>query len=313
MRAMKLSHLRNFIVVAECGSVQGAGRRLGLTQPAITRSLRALEQELGAALFERSGSGMALTAIGRTVLRRAGGVQAEIGRIKDEVAQLTGRGSGAVSVGLSFVAHAGLLPKVISAFRRTAPDVRLEIKESLFAAVEADLQNGVIDFYVGPIRPGQSYEGKLTIEPLFENRRQIYCRRDHPLSAARSLAELSGASWVTASSTRNSPDELAALFSHYGLPPPHIAVNVQTMLSMMAIAGSSDLLTALPQQLQELLGLTSHLVRIPVCEQLLSATICIVKRVSTPLTPAAEMLSDLFRRAAITHAASLPDTEALAR
>lgn len=179
--------------------------------------------------------------------------------------------------------------------------------------MESDLQNGVVDFYVGPVLPGQSYEGKLTIEPLFENRRQIFCRRGHRLSKARSLAALSGASWVTASSPRNSQDELAALFSHYGLPPPHVAVNVQTMLSMMSIAGSSDLLTALPQQLQELLGLNSDLVRIPVQEPLLSATICIVKRVSTPLTPAAENLSDLFRRAAITHAASLPDTEALAR
>ena len=310
---MKLSHIRNFVAVAECGGVQAAGRRLGFTQPAITRSIREFEQELGAPLFERSGSGMALTAIGQAVLRRAGGVQAELNRIQDEVAQLMGRGSGTVSVGLSFVAHAGLLPKVISAFRRTASSVRLEIKESLFAAVEADLQNGVIDFYVGPILPGKSYDGKLTIEPLFENRRQIFCRRGHPLSNAKSLEELSGCSWVTASSTRNSQDELAALFSHYGLSPPHVAVNVQTMLSMMSIAGSSDLLTALPQQLQELLGLSSNLVRIPVREQLLPATICIVRRASVPLTPAAEMLSDLFRRAAITHAATLPDTEALTR
>ena len=310
---MKLSHIRNFIAVAECGSIQAAGRQLGITQPAITRSIRDLEQELGASLFKRSGSGMALTPIGQTVLGRAGGVQAELSRIQDEVAQLTGRGSGTVSVGLSFVAHAGLLPKVISAFRRTAPDVRLEIKESLFAAVESDLQNGVIDFYVGPILPGQSYDGKLTVEPLSENRRQIYCRRNHRLAKAKSLADLTGASWVTASATRNSQDELAALFRHYGLPQPHVAVNAQTMLSMMFIAGSSDLLTALPQQLQELLGLNNNLVRIPVSEQLLSATICIARRATTPLTPAAEKLSDLFRRAAIAHAASLPDTETLTR
>ena len=313
MQIMKLSQLRNLIAVAECGSVQAAARQLGLTQPSITRSIRDLEQDLGVALFERSGSGMALTVLGQAVLRRAGGVQTELGRIRDEVAQLTGRSSGIVSVGLSFVAHAGLLPKVIGAFRRTAPNVRLEIKESLFAAVESDLQNGVFDFYVGPVLPGRHYDGKLTIEPLFENRRQIYCRRGHPLSMASSLAELGDASWVTASSARNSQDELAALFRHYGLSPPRVAVNVQTMLSMMSIAGSSDLLTALPQQLQELLGLKSNLVRIPVRERLLSATICIVKRTSTPLTPAAEMLSDLFRRAAITHATSLPDTEPLVR
>ena len=309
---MKLSQIRNLVTISECGSIQAAARRLGVTQPAITRSIRDLERELGAPLFERSGSGMRLTAIGEVVQRRAGGVQAELGRIRDEVAQLTGRGSGMVSVGLSFVAHAGLLPKVISAFRRSAPDVRLEIKESLFSGMKSELDTGVIDFYVGPMPPGEHSDGKLAVEPLFENRRQIFCRRDHPLANAKSLADLDGASWVTASATRNSQDELAALFQHYDLPPPHIAVNAQTMMSMMSIAASSDLLTALPRQIQELLGLNSSLVRIPVREQLLSATISIVRRASTPLTPAAEMLSDLFRRAAIAHAASLR-TRALTR
>ena len=310
---MKLSHIRNFLAVAECGGVQAAARQLGVTQPAVTRSIRDLEHELGAPLFERSGNGMKVTPIGQAVLRRASGVWAEIGRIHDEVAQLSARGSGTVSVGLSFVAHAGLLPKVIGAFRRTASNVRLEIKESLFDAMMSDLDNGVIDFYVGPMLPGGPHEGRLLIEPLFENRRQIYCRRHHALAKARSLADLSGASWVTASATRNSERELAALFNHYGLPPPHVAVNVQTMLSMMFVAESSDLLTALPQQIQEFLGWDSNLVQIDVSEKLLSASICMVRRAATPLTPAAEMLSDLFRRAAIAHAATLPDTSSLTR
>ncbi len=310
---MKLSQIRNLAAVAEFGSIQAAARHLSITQPAITRSIRDLEQELGAPLFERSGSGMKLTPIGQAVRLRADGIQAELNRIRDEVAQLRGRDSGTVSISLSFVAHSGLLPKVISAFRRTASNVRLQIKESLFAAIESELCSGIIDFYVGPMPRDESYNGKLAIEPLFENRRQIFCRRNHPLAKAESLADLSGASWVATSATRNSQDGLAALFSHYGLPAPHVAVVVETMLSMMFIAGSSDLLTALPQQLQGLLGSNSRLRRIPVSEQMLSATICIVRRASTPLTPAAEMLSDLFRRAAIAHAATLPNTQALTR
>jgi LysR family transcriptional regulator of abg operon len=310
---MKLSQIRNLIAVAECCSVQGAARQLGITQPAITRSIKDLEHELGAALFERSGTGMKLTPIGQAVRLRASGVQAELNRIHDEVAQLGGRGSGTISVGLSFVAHAGLLPRVISAFRRTTSNVRLEIKESVFPAIESDLYTGIIDFYVGPMLPSETHNGKLAIEPLFENRRQIFCRKNHPLAKAKSLRELSGASWVNAKALSSSQNELAALFSSYGLPPPHVAVSVQTMLSMMFIAGTSDLLAALPQQFQGLLGLNSKLIRIPISEQLLSATICIVRRASTPLTPAAEMLSDLFKRAAIAHAATLPDTEALTR
>jgi DNA-binding transcriptional LysR family regulator len=136
---MKLSHIRNFIAVAECGGAQAAARQLGITQPSITRSIHDLEQELGASLFERSGSGMALTPVGQAVLRRAEGVQAELARIQDEVAQLAGRVSGTVSIGLSFVAHAGLLPKVIGGFRRKAPEVRLEIKTDGESRLVVDL------------------------------------------------------------------------------------------------------------------------------------------------------------------------------
>lgn len=310
---MKLNQLRNFVAVAERGSVQGAARQLSVTQPAVTRSIRELENELGAPLFERTAIGMVLTEIGQIVLRRAGGVQAEIGRIRDEVAQRTGRSSGSIALGLSFVAHVGLLPKVIGAFRRREPGVQLEIKESLFAGLEAEIYNGAVDFYVGPVPRGDVAHGRLSIEPLFENHRQIFCRRGHPLANAGSLAELAGASWVTMSGPLGPQNDLARQFAHFGLAAPHVAVRAQTMLSMMFIAGSSDLLTALPQQLHKLISVRSSLVRIKIFEQLVSSTICIVKRASVPLTPAAETLSDLFRRAAIAHAPSLTDPEALTR
>jgi DNA-binding transcriptional LysR family regulator len=256
---------------------------------------------------------MVLTEIGRAVLRRAGGITAEVDRIPDEVNQLAGRRVGTVTVGLSFVAHAGLLPRVIDAFRRREPDVEVLIKESLFKSIEAEISNGVVDFYVGPVPPGEALRGKLMSEPLFENRRQIFCRRGHPLAGARTLAELDEARWVSMSVAQNPMNDLAAQFGVYGLKPPRVVVRADTMLSMIFIAGSSDLLTALPQQLDQLIGIRSSLVRIPVAEQLASSTISIVKRASIPLAPAAETLSDLFRRASIAHASSLPDTEALAR
>ncbi|WCM25012.1 LysR substrate-binding domain-containing protein [Sphingomonas sp. QA11] len=310
---VRLSQIRNFVAVAERGSVQGAARQMGITQPAVTRSVRELEQELGATLFERTGSGMVLTKIGQTVLRRASGIKSEVERIGEEVAQLTGRRVGTVTVGLSFVAHAGLLPKVIDAFRRREPDVHVTIKESLFQNIEAEISNGTVDFYVGPIPPAYALHSKMLIEPLFENRRQIFCRRGHRLAGAKSLSELTEARWVSMSVAQNPMDDLAAQFSLHGLPAPQAVVRAETMLSMIFIAGSSDLLTALPQQLDRLIGIRSSLVRIPVAEQLASSRICIVKRASIPLAPAAEILSDLFRRAAIAHAATLPGTEALTR
>jgi LysR family transcriptional regulator of abg operon len=70
---MKLSQLKNFLAVAERGSVQGSARQSGVTQPAVTRSVHDLERALGATFFQLSGTGMTLTSIGNAVLRRAEG------------------------------------------------------------------------------------------------------------------------------------------------------------------------------------------------------------------------------------------------
>ena len=95
---MKLSQLQHVLAVSEMGSLRGAGRHLGIAQPAITRSIRDIEQELGATLFERHAKGVRLTEIGKAFLARAHAVQAELVRAKDEVEQLKGRLSGKASM-----------------------------------------------------------------------------------------------------------------------------------------------------------------------------------------------------------------------
>ena len=71
---MKLTHLRDFLAVADRGGLRRAAKHLGLAQPAISRSIRELEHELGATLFERSTSGMVLTPIGEAFRRRTAAI-----------------------------------------------------------------------------------------------------------------------------------------------------------------------------------------------------------------------------------------------
>ena len=167
-----------------------------------------------------------------------------------------------------------------------------------------------MDFYVGPLA-GDSNPPELIVERLFGNRRMVFARRGHPLAAATSLRDLTGARRVTAALTLVSEDELTPVFMRYGLPPPDVAVNAQTSLSTIVTAASSDLLTMLPQQWLPILEGTGLISRVPVCEALESATICMVTRAHLPLTPVAEHLADLFRRAAIHHALTLPGAPVL--
>lgn len=295
---MKLTQLRHLTTVAELGGLRRAARHLGLAQPAITRSIRDLEQELGATLFERSAGGMRLTPIGEAFVRRSVAVQMELDRARDEVQQLKGVSTGIVSIGLSTAPHVSMLPRVLEPFRARYPDVRLRITEGLFPTLESAMRDGSIDFYVGPLSEDR-LAGAFTVEKLFDNQRIVLCRRGHPLARATSLADLADARWVATSVTANSEAELFPLFEQRGLPLPIIAVQAQSALSMITVAASSDILAMMPRQWLDFARAGRLLVQIPLRETLAAPAICVVTRAGMPLTPVAEHLCDLFRRSAL--------------
>jgi len=91
---MELSQLRAFVEIAKVGQLTRAAERLHLSQPALSGQLKALEESLGVSLFERSSSGMALTASGRSLLAEAESVLAGIQQLKQTAQHLQGRLAG---------------------------------------------------------------------------------------------------------------------------------------------------------------------------------------------------------------------------
>lgn len=309
---MKLNQIRDVVIVAERGSLRSAARHLGVAQPSITRNIRELEHELGVELFERRVSGMVLTPLGETFVRRATAIQLDLDRARDEIQQLKGAATGTITVALSTAAHLTMLPRILPPFARRYPDVRVKLVEGLFPAMEAGLHDGAIDFYVGPLGEN-SMVAELVVERLFDNFRMVVCRRNHPLAGARSLAELSEARWVATSVTWNPDAELGPVFERHNLPVPKISVEAQTGLSMMLVAAHSDLLAMLPRQWQHMVDTAGLLQKIDVKETLTAPTICIARRARLPLTPAAEHLCDLVRRAGLQDARAMTLVASIAR
>lgn len=292
---MKLHHIRNVVAIVERGSLRAAAKHLGLTQPAMSRSLRELEQELGVVLFERNKFGMTLTPVGEIFLRRARGMQADLQRSLDEIAHFRGDNVGLLTVAFSSAGLITMLPRVMEQFRKRFPRVLVKVLESSLPALETDLRDGLIDLYVGPVAVDYS-DPALIIDTLFRNPRMIVGRSDHPLRQSATLRELADASWVASHMTPENESEVAAIFSAAGMARPNIAMEAGSGMSMIQILKCSDLLAPLSSLWLELIEKTSELTVFPVAGLPDAAPICAVRRASMPLTPAAEHWNDLCQR-----------------
>lgn len=292
---MKLHQLRDFIAVAERGSIRAASRQIGIAQPALTRSIHELERQLGVDLFERQARGTSLTPMGEVLMRRASVIQGELRRAQEEIEQLRGMARGRVSVCLSSVPHIALLPGALKPFRQRYPEVELDLFDGVFQRVESDLREGRLDCYIGP--PPRQLPAGFAQEKLFDNIRMIVGRKDHPLAGACSLSELAAAQWISTSVTLRAEEELGPLFASHGLPPPRLAMQAHSSLSYITALAYSDLLAMLPIQWSRFPLTREALQQIHVREPLPGPAICIIRRAALPLTPAAEYFCDMIRRA----------------
>jgi len=299
--AMKLHQLQAALRVAEKGSLRAAARELGLSQPALTHNIGELERELGAALFERRSHGMTPTPVGQLFLRRAKVIASESRRAREEVAQFLGSDQGEVVACLSIVAHLVLLPMALPLFEQRFPRARLRVIEGSFPAVESRLRDGSVDFFIGP-SPDAGLSREFALEQLFDNTRAVYARRGHPLAQARSLAELAEARWITTGATDDAEAKLAEVFARHGLPAPRVVAQAESMLSMLMMVMSSDALAISLRQYAEFPLTRSALQVIAIQEALPAPRVVVIRRTALPLTPAAEHLVDMFRRASVAYA-----------
>ena len=160
---MDWNHLRAFLETAQTGSLSAAARKLGLTQPTLSRQVAAIEQSLGVTLFERVGKSMVLTDTGVQLLdhaRAMGAAANELGLAATGRSQAV---DGVVSVSATDAVAAHLLPPLIRDIRRKAPGITIELISSNSLS---DLRRREADIAVRHLRPDEpDLIGRLLREP----------------------------------------------------------------------------------------------------------------------------------------------------
>ncbi|MCW6530558.1 LysR family transcriptional regulator [Sphingomonas sp. MMSM20] len=239
---MTATQLDAFLRVADAGSFVGGARASGLSQPALHRAARELEQVIGLPLIERRGRGVALTAHGR---RFARGIRLAEREIAAGIAELSAdpAGTGRITIGAMPLSRALVLPRALSRFTRQAPGVTVEVVEGSWRELVDPLSDGVIDLMIGALRdpppPG------LTQRALFDDRLAVIARAGHPLAgiAAPDRAALAAYPWVVGSPQTPLHAHWRRLFDDHPLPPAPIACG--SVMVIRGLLGESDLLTLL--------------------------------------------------------------------
>jgi len=289
---LSLAQLRQFVALAEAGSVGGAARALGVSQPAATKSLRALEAQLGAVLIRRTARGTELTKHGQTFLLRARSACREIDRGQAELADAMKQVSGPVVLGASPASAAALLPGPLKLLRRDFP-VDIRIIEGMPTAMLPRVRDESLDFALGPsLRTPLASD--LVAVPLYPNEMAIVVRRGHPLAAARSLADLTDSEWITAGLGTASL-VVDDMFTAAGLPTPRWAIRCESIPGLIAITAQSDLIATVPKSLL-VLGIADRLlVQVRVREKMASSTMSLFMKRDLPLNAAAGRLVRLIK------------------
>ncbi len=293
--SINLRRLRAFVTVAETRSVTLAAKALHLTPPAVTKSVRELEVELGTELFRRTAGGMLLTTVGEAFQFHAKKALTEVERGREEVRLLMGGEGGRVRFGATSEAAMHVLPIALGRLIEQRPQIEVAMLGGLFETLASEVRTGKLDFFLGVVPP-DGISGGLRSEALYFDEVQVIARRGHPLAscAELKLADLMPYRWAL-SVSRGPTDRLLRIsFEEAGLAFPENSIVIMPLTPMRAILSYSNLIAAATSvRMMEELAL-GQLVALPVKLPSTRHTVSIVSRKEAYLSPWAKELIELL-------------------
>ncbi len=207
-----------FCLVADEGSFTKAAERMGYSQSATSRMIAELEQECGMALFERSRSGVQITAAGTALLTAARGIVSAHHDFESRADELRGLASGIIRIGTFSSVATHWLPKIIVAFQADYPGIDYELFLGDYAEIEEALATGRVDCAFSRLPA----HGPFDAEPLALDELVAVLPEGHPLAnhTAIPIEELAREPFIRLA--RGNADEVAEVFTRLENPPvPH--------------------------------------------------------------------------------------------
>lgn len=239
---MNLRHLEHLLAVADTGSFSRAAERLHLTQSALSRSIQALEEELGDRLIDRTGKRNELTPIGQTVVSRARRLIFEAAELRRSAELLKQGDLGAIRVGLGSGPGALLMTPFLVYMAQHHPGVKVSISPGATELQLIQLRQRQLDALVIDARR-VAPAPDLAIEALPEVRAGFICRAAHPLAQAGAPVRFDEMLRYPLASTPLSDEVARMLVAHFGPqadPAQCVSLRCEDVASLLDTVRASE-------------------------------------------------------------------------
>lgn len=232
--------LRYFLGIVEHANVHRAAESLRITQPALSKCIRRMEDLLQAPLFERQGRSLVLTDVGTQLAARARQIVRGMDDAYKETLDYAHGKKGHIRIGAAATVAEFMMPQVLRMTNEHMPSVTLEITVGMSDVLRGALLKDDLDLVFGPT----SHSAEFDCQPIIEDRVVVVASKNHPLVGRPvELAQLCEYEWVLAARPVMTREWIDTVFSSRDLPVPKAKIEVNTLVQLPQLIYQSDLLS----------------------------------------------------------------------
>jgi DNA-binding transcriptional LysR family regulator len=248
--ALDPRQLRAFLTIVRCGSLGLAAESLHITQPALSRTVKRLEDQLGVQLFERRTTGMELTTFGQALLPHATVLSEEASIAIEQINSLRGLGHGTLRIGAIGSAAVMVLPSALERMLTRWPKLHVQVTEAVEDVLEVALTKNTIDVAIAGHIP-ESADIMQVSDPTFADRYSVISAANHPLQKRKGLTirDVLNVPWVMPPADAEPRRQFNALMTKLGVEPPRVVVETRSSGVIKAMVAQTSYLGWLPEPL----------------------------------------------------------------
>lgn len=284
-----LRQLRHFAALAEHGNFARAANAVHLSQPALSRSIQALENNLGCKLLDRNMRGISLTTHGELVLEHAKRLISGSRELQNAVSQLDNLEAGELRLGSGPYPAARLIPKAIGRMALRYPRVRINLHIGNWLELRNHLLDDTLELFVADSRELLA-DPQLHVEPLQKYHGVIFCRPGHPLLQQPAL-DLNDLFAYPMAGTQL-PQQVRQRLQEITANEQPLNIQCDNFMVLKTLVASSDVLSMAPWDVVAEDIQAGRLASLPVPQILMGehSAYALVSRAGRSLSPAAQAI-----------------------